>query len=344
MKLSSIDDCKKLEKTIVKYVNVDIKKPSIEVIKYLLDTDYEYLIGDYIDSKYGYVYVSIDKYKNGQNIINNIIAGLMNKDYNELEIAKYLYVNLALVVGLDINVMVNKSDIYNFSMISNINNIWESISLGKVNNVSITKLYLYLCSLVGIECDLVSNSDSGYLVNKLTINNKSLIVDITKDIAFIQAGYKTRYFDNYNDDQELDKRIGYLKNNYSDNLMDIVMKKIDYSLKSFVYNILTLSGDIIGVDNFGPQEMALIYEDLFEKYCSGYNIMVNNLYINNELEREHFVLISYNNLHYSYNYNKKCFVEISNKNLLENLNSNKIGFYLDEEYVINSYDTLEDMG
>jgi hypothetical protein len=343
MVLRNSEDCKKLEHSIIKHINIDIKNPDVGVIKYLLDSKYKYLVSDYMDDRYGYVYVTLDKFKEGQNIINNIIAGVVDKDYSEIEIAKYLYIKLAKVVNFDINVMSSKSDIYSFSMINSINNIWESISLGRVNNLSITKLYLYLCSLVGIECEIVSNSDTGYLVNKLNIDNKAIMVDITRDMAFIQAGFKTRCFDNYNDDLELDKKIGYVINNYNDVLIDIVMKRINYSLDNFLYNVLTMSSMIMNISNIGPQELSIVYEDIFNRYCGTYNINVNNLYVNDIDKREHFVLISYNNHHYSYNYNDGCFVEVKSQDLVDNINNKKIGFYLDEDIVINGYETLEEV-
>jgi hypothetical protein len=343
MVLKNVMDCKKLEHSIIKYINVDIANPDVEVIRYLLDCNDKYLIADYMDDKFGYVYVTLDKFKDGQNIINNIIVGVNDKSYSEIEIAKYLYVKLSKLVSFDINVIPSKSDIYSFSMINSINNIWDSICLGKVNNVSITKLYLYLCSLMGINCEIVSNNDTGYLINKLNIDNKTIMVDITKDIAFIQAGFKTRYFGNYNDDYELDKKIGYVTNNYNDTLIDVVMKKMDYSLNDFLYRILVASSSIMDVCNMGPQELYIVYEDIFNKYCSTYNIGVNNLYVNDGDKREHFILISYNNRHYGYNYSKKCFVEVKSQDLVDNLNNQNIGFYLDEDIIINGFDTLEEV-
>ncbi|MBQ4031367.1 MAG: hypothetical protein II625_06400, partial [Bacilli bacterium] len=86
------DDCKKLEDTNIRHVNIDIKDVNVDVIKYLLDSNNKYLVSDYVNDKYGYVYVTLDKYKEGQKIINNILSLVMDKDYDELEVARYLYI------------------------------------------------------------------------------------------------------------------------------------------------------------------------------------------------------------------------------------------------------------
>ena len=194
MLLKNKEDCIKLVNSDVKYVNIDIGNPNMDIINYLLDSNNNWFVGDYLDNKYGYVYIDIDKFKEGQNVINGILLGI-DYDYSDLEKARYLYIKLCKLVNFDINVVANKCDIYNFSLSNNINNIWESISSGRVSNISITKLYLYLCSLVGIECELVNSGDANYLVNKINIDGKSMIVDITKDMAFVQAGFKTKYFE-----------------------------------------------------------------------------------------------------------------------------------------------------
>lgn len=343
MLLRNKDDCKKLENTDIRHVNIDIKNINVDVIKYLLDNSNKYLVSDYMDDKYGYVYVTLDKYKEGQKIINNILSLVMDKDYSEIEVARFLYIKLGKIVNIDINTVDSKSDIYNFSWINNINNIWESISCGKVNNVSVTKLYLYLCSMMGINCEIVSKNDDGYLVNKLNIDGKSIFVDITRDLYLIQGGFKTKYFDYYNDDIELDKKIGYIVNDYNDMLIDMVMKKIDYSLNNFLYNILVVTSSIMDINNIGSYELYTLYSDIFNKYCSNYNINVSNMYVRELDDRAHFVLISYNNKHYSYNYDKGLFVEVSNIDLVNNLNNNSIGIYLDEDIVINGYKILEEV-
>ncbi len=343
MLLRDMDDCKKLKDTDIRHVNIDIKNINVDVIKYLLDSDNKYLVSDYIDDKYGYVYVTLDRYKEGQGIINNILSLAMDKDYDELEVARYLYIKLGKIVNIDINCISSKSDLYSFNNISNINNIWESISIGKVNNISVCKLYLYLCSMMGLDCEIVSNNDSGYLVNKLNIDGKSIFVDITKDLYLIQCGFKTRYFDNYNDDIELDKKIGYINNDYNDIIIDTIMKKIDYSLDNFLYNILVVTSNFIDINNIGTYELYTLYKEIFDKYCSNYDIKVNNMYIRELEERSHFVIINHNNKYYSYNYDKCCFVEVDNIDLVNNINNNNIGMYLDEDIVINGYEVLEEV-
>ena len=59
-------------------------------------------------------------------------------------------------------------------------------------------------------------------------------------------------------------------------------------------------------------------------------------------KREHFILISYNNGHYGFNYNLNSFVKVDNRDLVDNINNNNIGIYMDEDIVINGFETVEE--
>jgi len=140
---------------------------------------------------------------------------------------------------------------------------------------------------------------------------------------------KTKYFNPYNDDLDLDKKINYINNKYTDLLIDKSLKNIDYTNESCVKDILNKTQNIFDIDSIKPVELSIIYEYIFDKYCPNYNIKINNLFLNSN-EKNHFIMISYNNEHYSYNYKKKSFVKVNDNDLIDNITTGKIGIYLDE--------------
>lgn len=190
MSISTMEDIKKLKNSpTVKYLNLDIQKPDLEVIYYLIENGEKYSYSDMLDGKKDYIYVSYEIFKSSQllmlDIINSIPANL-----TELEIARYLYIKLGRTVGYDINVLPDKNETFNLKTINTIHNIWGSLNNLKGTNVSFAKTYLYLCRIMEIDCQLITVSKLGYLKNQLTINGKTIITDITQDIPFIQGGFK----------------------------------------------------------------------------------------------------------------------------------------------------------
>lgn len=329
MQISTMEDIKKLkESKDVKYINLDITNPNLEVIYYLIDNGQNYLYADMIDKKNGYIYVSYKIFKEASlnilDIINNIPINL-----DELEIARYLYISIGKKIGYDINILPDKNETFNFYNINTINNIWGSIHNLKGTNVSFTKLYLYLCRIMNIDCQLITTSKSGYLKNMLTINNSKIITDITQDIPYIQSGFKTKNFIGYNDNELLDKKINYIKDSYSEQKIEESLKTLDYDHESIIKEILSKTQKIIGASEIKPIELGIIYDIIFQKYCPNYDISINNLFINKK-NKEHFILISYDNKYYSYNYTRESFVELSYDEILNNIETKKIGIYLNE--------------
>ena len=332
MSISTMDDIKRLnELESVKYINLDITNPNLEVIYYLIDNGQNYSYSDMIDGKNGYIYVAYEVFKEAElsilDIINNIPTNL-----DELEIARYLYISLGKTLGYDINIVPDKNETFNLNTINTINNIWGCINNSKGTNVSFTKIYLYLCKIMNIDCKLITISKMGYLKNMLTINGTNIITDITQDIPFIQANFKTKYFLGYNDNLELDKKINYIKDNYNEDKIEQALKNIDYSKENILKEILIKTQNIINVNEIKPIELGIIYDIIFEKYCPNYNISINNLFINDIYNsKEHFILISCDNKYYSYNYTRSSFVEISYDEIIKNIENKKIGIYLNEK-------------
>ena len=63
--------------------------------------------------------------------------------------------------------------------------------------------------------------------NKIYINNTYIIVNLFEDIANIKAGFSTEHFDKYNNNIELDKKIKYINDNYTEYFLDKELKYIN---------------------------------------------------------------------------------------------------------------------
>ena len=93
MNITNMDDIKKLEKEKnIKYLNIDITNPDLEVIYHLIDHGQNYSYSDLNDNQTGYIYVSHEIFKKSMlyilDVINHIPTTL-----SEIEIARYLYIN-----------------------------------------------------------------------------------------------------------------------------------------------------------------------------------------------------------------------------------------------------------
>ena len=329
MDINSMEDIKILKKTpSVKYINLSLTSPNLEVIYYLLEHGENYSYSEQIDDKRGYIYVPFEIFKKSQNFILDVINNIP-ENLNKIEVARYFYITIGKNIGYDINTFSEKNETFSLEKINTINNIWGSIYHTKGTNKSFTKLYLYLCRIMRIDCTITETEDN-YLKNILTINNRKIETDITKDIPYIQASFKTKYFTGYDDNLELDKKICYIKDEYSEVKINEVLKNIDYNNKDLFNIILLATSKIININDLKPTELGIIYEYIFKKYCPNYEIKINNLYIVNENNKEHFILINYNNKAYSYNYYKNSFIEMPIDEILTNIDEQKIGIYQNE--------------
>ena len=332
MNITSMNDIEKLKQIpTIKYINLDIVNPNLEVIYYLIDHGQNYSYAEKLENQTGYIYVPHEIFKQSQLFLLDIINSLP-PNLNELEIARYLYITIGKNIGYDINILPDKNETLNFQTINTINNLWGSLSQNKGTNHSFCKIYLYLCRVMNIDCKLITVSKQGYLKNLLTIENRNIIVDITQDIPYIQANFKTRNFIGYNDDLELDKKISYIKDDYSETKIKVALRNLDYSKKDIFRSILFLTQEIIHADSLKPIELGMIYDHIFSQYCPDFDISINNLYINAiPNQKSHFILISYDSKYYSYNYTRNSFVEISYEEIQQNIDDQKIGVYLNEK-------------
>lgn len=330
MNITSMDDIKKLESNKdIKYLNLDIMNPDKEVLSYLIDNGQNYSYSEIYNDQKGYIYVSYDIFKESMSFILDIINSVP-KFFNELEIARYLYITIGKNLGYDINILPDKNETFNLKDINIINNIWGSINITKGTNSSFCKLYLYLCRLMNIDCQLITTSKLGYQKNILNINNTNITTDITQDIPYIQANFKTKHFTGYNDNLELDRKIAYIIEGYSETLIEANLKNLDYSKNDTFQTILLITQEIIEAQSVKPIELGIIYDIIFTKYCPNYEITINNLYIQNNYKKEHFILITHKEKYYSYNYIKNSFVEIPKEEITKNIENKKIGTYRNE--------------
>ena len=333
--ISKLSDLDKITKN-TKYINLDITNIDDETISYFVKNGVSFMYSDLIESIPGYNYVSYHDFVMAENIISEIYNNIPD-NLNELEIAKYLYVTIGKYVYFDINTDKYKNETYNLSLISKTNNIWGSLSSGRITDISASKIYYYLCRRIGLNISIVIDEDNKQALTKLLIDNQVLITDLFQDIPFIQCHMQTNHFANYNDDTNLDKKIKYLKNKYTNYFLDKTLKNIDYTKEDCIYIILDSIKNIIDVNIIKPVELSIIYKYIFDRYCPNYNIKINNLFLNNE-HKNHFIIISYNNVHYSYNYKKQKYLKVSDEDLIDNLNIGKIGLY-NGEFIpnINNY-------
>jgi len=331
--IKDINDIKRLKNSNIKYINIDILNIDTETLNYLKENGQNYLYAESINDRNGYIYVDYETFIKGEKIINNIISN-MPKKLSKIEIAKYIYISIGKLIGYDINTIPEKNETFNFNLINRINNIWGCLTKLKATNQSYCKLYLYLCSLLDIKCDIITINNKGFLCNKLTIDDNSLIVDLTSDIPFIEANFKTRHFSNYNNELELDININYIKDNYNELKIEKNIKSIDCNDENYFFDFLIYVQQIIKIDEIHPIELGIIFDILFQKYCPDSNISINNLYINNLYNKQHFILITYNDSYYSYNYNKQTFMKINKNELINNIEKEKIGIYENENIPI----------
>ena len=275
--INNMEDIQKLKKgSSIKYINLNLTSPNLEVIYYLLENGQKFYYSEKIDNKQGFIYVPFEMFKKSQSFILDVINNIP-PNLTKLEVARYFYITIGKNIGYDINTMNDKNETFDLNKINTINNIWGSIYHTKGTNISFTKLYLYLCRLMKIECQMSYDSKSNYYTNSLSINNRKLEVDITKDIPFIQAGFKTKYFTGYDDNLEIDKKIFYIKDNYCEVKINEILKKIDYNNPDIFNIILLITSEIIDISNLKPIELSMIYEIIFKKYCPNCKITINKL-------------------------------------------------------------------
>lgn len=330
--INSIEDIGKISDD-TKYINLSIDKVDTKVIDYFLLHGQNYMYADLIGDRCGFIYVSYDTFKRSEKCIDDIID-MMPSHITDIEKVRYIYIKLGKMMSLDINTIDTKNDTLSFAMISTINNIWGSLDVRRCSSTSTSKIFMYLCSRIGIKSELVSSSIKGNVANKISIQDNYIIADLFNDISYIQGNFITHYFDNYNSDEVIDKKIGYITSHYSDYYIDKALGKINYTDIEAPYKILSLTEKIINISMIGSYELGSIYRYIFDKYCPNYDIRINNFYVFDG-NKEHFIVISYDDNYYFYNYTKKAFTRVSYNDIYSNFENKKIGLYNGEDFSFN---------
>lgn len=328
IKLERINDISLLNND-TRYINITIDTYDENLHNYLLNSGQNYMYGELSNNVLGYTYVNYETYSKGEYLIEDIINE-MPKNLNNIEICKYIYISLGNILKYDINIDPDKNDNYKYNLFANINNLWGSISSNKCNSLSTSKIYYYILNKLGIKNSIECSNNEYH--NKINIDNEIITVNLYKDIPYIQSKFQTRYFDNYNSDIDMDKKINYIKKNYSEKIIDEHLKNItDNSLET----ILSKTSNIMNIANISSSSLDIIYQNIFKKYYLYEDIIINNLYLNDIYNnQDHFVLFSDKLKHFSYNYKTNSFIEISDEEIKKNLDNGKIGIYLGEEIPI----------
>lgn len=334
LSIKSSDDLKKISNK-TKYINIATDNGDKEVVDYFINNGREYCYSELDTSYRGYVYVPYEIFRDGEDIIERMIDKIPN-NFSTLEKVRYVYIFLGRLLSLDINSMEEKNDIISLTTMGNTQNIWGALVKRKITRKTSSILLMYVYSRMGIKCERVYNGINGSVANKIYLDDDNfIVVSLADDMGNIQGKFRTMYFDNYNDDRVIDKKIGYIKDKYMDEIIDTALGKISYTEENVLEEILSKSSAVLDIKVVGVYELCEIYRKIFKMYCPNYDIRINNLYVSrNYYQKEHFIVISYGDRMYSYNYSKDYFMIVDGNDLAKNIDSNRIGIYEDENFAL----------
>lgn len=330
--INDVNDIAKITSR-TKYINIAIDNVNSEIINYFLLHGQEYSYSDIVNGKNGFIYVNYECFRLGETKITNIINNMPN-NLNTLEKIRYIYISLGNLLSVDINLMEDKNECISFANISLINNIWGSLAKGKTFDKTLSKIFMYVCFRLGIKSELIVSSINGSIGNKIYLDDSFLIVNLFNDISNIRGKFITRYFDQYNDNISMDRKICYIRDNYTNFYLNKILKQIDYTKDYFLYEVLSIIAKVIDMSNIDTFSLSEIYKSIFKEHFPNIEISVNNFYICGD-DKEPFVVISYKEEFYSFNYQKNKFIQIDSIELENNMNNNTIGVYLNEQIDFN---------
>lgn len=329
--IKNIDDIKKIDDN-TKYINISIDEVDNSVIEYFILNGSNYSYSDIVGERSNFIYIDYDTFKKSEEIIKSIIDSIPS-NLNDIEKVRYIYISLGKIVSMDINNIDSKNESISFNIISTINNIWGCLDKRSISDVSISKLFMCILSRVGIKSELINSSINGGIANKVYIDDNYLIVNLCNDIYNIQGNFSTKYFDKYNDNMDIDKKIGYIKEDYINYYLDNdIRDNIDN--KNTLYSLLIITSKYLNINYIGTYELYLIYKELIDRY-NFRDINVYNFFVyKGEYHKEHFIVIGSSDIYYSYNYNKGCFIRVDKDIIYDNMKNRKIGIYENEDFDI----------
>ncbi len=330
--INSIKDIEKINKD-TKYINISIDNVDIDVIDYFLVNGKDYLYSDSINNINGFIYVDYNTFVSSEKVIDNVIDS-MPSNFSNIEKIRYVYIYLGKILSSDINTLEDKNEVVSFSNISTINNIWGSINKGKTNDITVSKIFMYILSRIGIKSEIVSSTINS-IGNKIYLDdNNYIVVNLFNDLALIQGKFVTRYFDKYNNDKKLDIKIRYIKDEYMDYYLNNLLEDISYLDSDVIKKILNVIEMTIDIRKIGTLELGSILKKVFNEYLPNYDVKINNFYVGNNGLKEHFIVVNYGEEYYSFNYSKNTFMLISYDEIYSNMENRLIGLYDDEDFKI----------
>ena len=137
------------------------------------------------------VIVSINSMNDIENITDNtkyINLSINNVDVNVIDYFLLHGQNYMYTDTID-----NKNDVISFGSISTINNIWGALSTGKITNISLSKIFMYICSRIGINGEIINNSIKGNIANKINIKDDFIVVDLVYKILSLTENIINAY-------------------------------------------------------------------------------------------------------------------------------------------------------
>lgn len=329
--IKNMDDIKMIDDN-TKYINISIDEVDKNIIEYFILNGSNYSYSDIVSNKSNFIYIDYDTFKRSEEIIKSIIDSIPN-NLNDIEKIRYIYISLGKIVSMDINNIDSKNESISFNTISTINNIWGCIDKRSISDISISKLFMYILSRIGIKSELVTSGINGGIANKVFIGDNYLIVNLYNDIYNIQGNFSTKYFDKYNDNRDMDKKVGYIKDDYVNYYLDNDLRD-NLDNKNTLYSMLSITSKYLNINYIGTYELYLIYKEIIDRYNLR-DINVYNFFVyKGECHRQHFIVIGSGDTYYSYNYNKGCFIRIDKDIIYDNMKNRKIGIYENENFDI----------
>lgn len=232
-------------------------------------------------------------------LINKFIDELKPEINNlsEIEKARYVYIKLGKIKEFNDDFLygtsLSKSEIYNNEKNKQSLLINDLMQSNKLICVGLSKLYKEILNRLKISCELctVGEEDCRHMYNIIkTSNDETYKADLQKDMRYIHIGMSTHYFGQADmedldiiskkDLKEIDKKIGYIKEDYTDKyIQDLLKQRENETVKQTVTRALTDEKFNEIISNLGYVEAISLTRRLLIGYVN-YEILPINSIIN----------------------------------------------------------------
>lgn len=272
----------------------------------------------------------------------------MPQDLNELELAKYIYIQLGLIKSFDTKYYFGTHDqqvkMYKIAQRTS-ENMEEAIQKRKIICVSISEMYRYLLQHYGIQSEVSKEvTILGHAYNIIYFKDGRIMeADLQKDLEKIQLGMKTKYFGvdygvsyatiSEKENIRIDKKIGRIKeeSDYRDEKIEKMIRNLrGLDILEQVEQILKADDIVAMPKDIGYVERAKFYYNLIGKILNPYLSVKCDIFHCyrykkvkdlDEEEKKYIMLLSIyppgNNLEvYAFSDSKGKFVKVTNKSAL----------------------------